>query len=351
MDLQCRYKNEPLKEFIARPEGAAARDLRKQVAFRRRGRVQEGRSITGREEEDRRIGGSSTATLAAEPLVQAVRQSYGYPLNVELAPQSADLLNTMSPWSWRRLVRAITSWPQRLVGRLEAPFLHPTIYEKPSLPSPLQETFYACVSYVSRQEATRISVLRMVEATVNRLIEQNPLLMPIELHLACMQAFLILHTIQLWDGDLRQRAQAEAHALTLEGWAFQLHIRVTEAMSNADPEMLSWDDWILYESARRVALVTMLSQGVYETMKYGVCTYVPIMATLSFTTSDRPWLARSGDSWRQEVWGPTARVATYWDYGKRWREYISDSGGRAPDPFAKLLLTPCLGPDYKQFLI
>lgn len=205
-----------------------------------------------------------------------------------------------------------------------------------------------CASYIAKTSANKSVVLSIVERTVIQLMSQSPALMSLDAHLSSLQAFIILHSIQLWDGDVRLRAQAELHANIIEDWAIQLHMRVMQAegewtFSHRDP---TWAEWIIYESARRTVLMTLLVQGVYETSKLGICTYVPLMADLPFTTSESLWQAKGMGEWQDKVGHEGTGVTTY--YGLSC--HVKESGGRPLDGFGKLMLTPCLGSEYKEYL-
>ncbi|KAI4858989.1 hypothetical protein F4820DRAFT_441098 [Hypoxylon rubiginosum] len=238
-----------------------------------------------------------------------------------------------------KLTRNIMSWPGKFVQKLEAPFIHPSLQHAPSLPPPLEGAFSACATYVSRTEDTKDIVMNIIERKVTQLISLDLSSLSIEAHLASLQAFLILHIIQLWDGDVRQRAQAELHSYTLESWALVLHMRVTEDSQKEDAA-LTWDRWIMLESARRTALMTLLAQGIFEMHKYGVCSYVPNMAVMPFTTLDGPWNAHTQNDWTKEVEClEEAAMANYYEYANTWKTSAVPS---APSAFGKLLLIPCL---------
>ncbi|KAI1206260.1 uncharacterized protein F4807DRAFT_453474 [Annulohypoxylon truncatum] len=249
-------------------------------------------------------------------------------------------VSTLNIQSVPILTRTVMSWPGKFLRKLETPFIHSSQRDTPSLPLPLEEAFSACASYASREETTKSIVMNIVERRVAQLIDLDPSDMPIEAHTASLQAFLILHLIQLWDGDVRQRAQAEAHSYILESWALQLHMRATEASKGHDSATLAaqtWDWWIKIESARRTAIVTMLAQGIYEMAKYGVCSYVPNLADMPFTSSDDPWNAQNQSDWKKTVEGLEAPVTNYGDYAITWDE--ATCGPQSE--FGKLLLMPC----------
>ncbi|KAI0834754.1 hypothetical protein F5Y06DRAFT_151283 [Hypoxylon sp. FL0890] len=240
--------------------------------------------------------------------------------------------------SIQSLTLDVMSWPGKFVRKLEAPFIHSSLLDAPSLPQPLEDTFSACAAYACREENTKDIVMSIIERRVSQLINMDLSTMSIEAHLAALQAFLILHTVQLWDGDVRQRAQAEMHSYILESWALQLHRRVMEASKKQDSP-ITWEWWITLESARRTAIVSLMAQGIYEMNKYGVCSYVPSMADMPFTTHDGPWKAQNPGDWKERIVHRKATVANYGDYANIWL-------GSANDPeseFGNFLLKPCPG--------
>ena len=96
--------------------------------------------------------------------------------------------------------------------------------------------------------------------------------------------------------------------------------------------------------------MTMLVQGMFEASKFGICSYVPLLATLPFTKSDKPWRARSFQDWKTQ----STRYGSTVVYEQFTRPYrMAGPQGTLPPPpgpFAKLLLTPCLGAAYKTVL-
>ncbi|KAI1093928.1 hypothetical protein F5B19DRAFT_447973 [Rostrohypoxylon terebratum] len=240
------------------------------------------------------------------------------------------------------LTRIVMSWPGKFLRKLEIPFIHSSLRKTLSFPPPLEEAFSACASYASREEVTRDIVMNIIERRVAQLINLDPSDMSLETHTASLQAFLILHIIQLWDGDTRQRVQAEMHSYILESWALQLHMRAVEASKEHETaNAQTWDWWIMIESARRTAMTTMMAQGIYEMAKFGVCSYVPNLADMPFTSSDAPWDAQNHSEWKKKIESLEAAVTTYSDYANS-----RDKAAYGPQSeFGKFLLMPCpVGP-------
>lgn len=247
------------------------------------------------------------------------------------------------PWSIKTLIRQIKSWPARFVATLETPFIHRSTKECGLSPA-LTEAFDACAKYVAKTDINAPLVLSSVEATKARLLALDSLSMGLAELLSTLQSLLLLHTIQLWDGDAHQRQVAEADRPILESWAFLLHIHLqTQELVET---ISSWAYWALLESARRTIIMTMLTQGVYESSRFGICSYVPILANLTFSTSDRGWNAKTVRDWAADMsisWG--GQIKRWHDYTKG---YYTLEGG--PEDFGKILLTVCLGRGYKDML-
>ncbi|KAI1411892.1 hypothetical protein F5Y13DRAFT_190892 [Hypoxylon sp. FL1857] len=244
--------------------------------------------------------------------------------------------STLDKRSIQSLTRDVMSWPGKFVRKLDAPFIHSSLLDAPSLPAPLEDAFTACAAYACREETTKDLAMGIIERRVNQLIAMDLSTLSIEAHLAALQALLILHTIQLWDGDIRQRGQAEMHSYVLESWALQLNMRVMEISKKQD-SLVTWEWWITLESARRTALVVMMAQGIYEMNKYGVCSYVPSLVDMPFTTHDGIWNAQSPDDWKERIVRLDATVTKYGDYATTWV-------GSAQNPeseFGRFLLRPC----------
>lgn len=277
-----------------------------------------------------RLGGSPLRELR-QPLCKEIRTPGIHP--------AFPVVSTLDKRPLEALTRSIMGWPRKFVQKLEAPFIHSSLQYAQSLPAPLEGAFSACALYLSRTAETKDIVMNIIERKVNQLVDLDLSVLSVETHLTSLQAFLMLHIIQLWDGDVRQRAQAEMHSYTLESWALVLHMRIAEESKEQDAD-LTWDQWIMLESARRTTLMTLMAQGIFEMHKYGVCTYVPNMSEMPFTTIDGPWNAPGPDDWKKEVGSlEQAAMTKYCDYANSWKASALPSG---PSAFGRLLLIPCL---------
>ncbi|OTA81642.1 hypothetical protein M434DRAFT_401312 [Hypoxylon sp. CO27-5] len=248
--------------------------------------------------------------------------------------------------SIQALTRDVMSWPGKFVRKLQAPFIHSSLVDASALPQPLEDAFSACATYACKEDTTKAIVMSIIEKKVSQLIAMDLSTISLEEHLAALQAFLILHTIQLWDGDVRQRAQAEMHSYILETWALQLHRRATEVSKKQDVP-ITWEWWITLESCRRTAIASIMAQGIYEMNKYGVCSYVASLADMPFTTHDGPWNAQNPGEWQERIVHLKATVANYGDYANSW----IGSAGTPESEFGQFLLKPCPGHIERNLII
>jgi hypothetical protein len=132
---------------------------------------------------------------------------------------------------------------------------------------------------------------------------QRPFLSPVDL-LASTQALLLYQIMRLFDGDIRQRADAESHETILISWTEQLLACVLltvdpEALSQDSISISSWNDWVFEESCRRTILTSFMLQGVYSFRKFGFDTVTGKVNKLCFTAQAALWNARSEYYWRE----------------------------------------------------
>ncbi|KAI1777238.1 hypothetical protein F4818DRAFT_341598 [Hypoxylon cercidicola] len=329
--FNCYYKNVPVRDLGRTPTGQGEDEISQLSSNDIAHIVESGTVSISNEATSPGALAAIAGRLDASPICWQVWMPGlhpGYPVQTAVDRRPLDVLT-----------RNIMSWPVTFVQKLEAPFIHPSLQHAQSLPPPLEGAFSASAIYLSKTADTKDIVLNIIERKVDQLIGLDLSSLSIEGHLASLQAFLILHIIQLWDGDIRQRAQAEMHSYTLESWALVLHMRIAEAAREQDGD-LTWHRWITLESARRTTLMTLMAQGTYEMHKYGVCSYVPNLSEMHFTTVDGPWNAHSQKDWKKEVEClKEAGTENYYHYANSWKTSAAPS---APSAFAKLLLIPCV---------
>lgn len=381
--LHCYYKNQPLQDIsqttVSRSTATTRASSRVSFRFDQRsarpspGSLSSSTSSYDIDFNDTSLDQQQTMYLPITP--QQFRQGLISPaLTNELLPAVA----TVDRWAVKTSVHEVSQWPLQFTQTLRTPFIHPSSLDedRPSNSGTcLQDTFSACATYVTRTPTNEHVALKVVERSAQRLIEtiRNPQLLPLEDHVDALQALLLLHIIQLWDGDIRQRALAELRSETIESWALGLHERLSESnssspLSNSSNEngivlggkdgnegirgqsYTIWERWILEESARRTVVLTMLVQGTFEASKFGVCSYVPLLATLPFTKSDQMWMAENLQDWMDHSIRYGATVV--YEHFTRPYKLAGPQGNIPPPPgqLAKLLLIPCLGAAYRKVL-
>lgn len=115
----------------------------------------------------------------------------------------------------------------------QTPFLHPRLY-KDNLPISMANAFTSCVLYANKTPTNEAVVFRIMGRNVSDLLESEAgqPRTPQE-NLARVQALLLHQTIRVFDGDIGQRARAEAAMPVLEAWTLHL-CRLRDNLSDSD---------------------------------------------------------------------------------------------------------------------
>ena len=247
----------------------------------------------------------------------------------------------LDKWSTSRLLQSIKSFPRMFAQHRTTPFIHPRLYGG-RLPGTIQDAFAASASYCMKSPETEDMVFQILETKGAQIALQDPQSLPVEDLLAAVQALMLLYTMQLFDGDVRQRSIAEQGLDILRAWTLELQMRATNPWIPP-----SWEAWIFAESARRTIILSIMIEQIYSTLKTGFCTLVPTLSILPFTPGAALWNASTYSSWVRESGHKGSDVIFYGDYSQGWKE------GRFQDKldaFQKLLLTPCMGEAYRDSL-
>jgi hypothetical protein len=223
----------------------------------------------------------------------------------------------------------------------KAPFIHQRLYDS-YLPGCIQDSFAVSAAYCTKTSATEDMVFRTFESKVGLLVQQDYKEANLQELLAALQALILFHIIQLFDGDIRQRSLAEQNMDTLRAWTVQLKVRATEL-----PPPFTWQEWIFEESVRRTVIFSLMLDGLFSTLKKGYCSNVKGLNILPFASNISLWEAGTAASWLAESRCLASDNVLYGDFVMSWER------GRVPEPlddFQKLLLTPCLGETYREVL-
>ena len=228
---------------------------------------------------------------------------------------------------FKQFIQTVRKWLSQWVRDTHCPFLHRQLYSESGLPPCLQNAFAAVTLYGSKNDKNEEVLMRIIEEKANKLLnelsfvtdsggEAPPSLRTAE-QLARVQALFIYQFIRLFDGDIRQRAQAEALIPTLKGWNDKLWESANMdacletslgfcglfsqglgAKSVDDPSGQQWHDWLLAESVRRIWLIGNYVQCVYLMMRDR---QTGCSGGVSFTARRGLWDAQSAATWMRLV--------------------------------------------------
>jgi hypothetical protein len=114
-------------------------------------------------------------------------------------------------------VAAMKNYHISMARTNSTPFLHPRLYSA-TTPASIVNAFTVCVLYVNKTPETEALVWRILDRNMMMLLD--PMAQggtELEM-LARVQALILYQTIRIWDGGIRQRANAEAVMPVLEDW-------------------------------------------------------------------------------------------------------------------------------------
>ncbi|KAI1112728.1 hypothetical protein F5Y14DRAFT_247611 [Nemania sp. NC0429] len=217
----------------------------------------------------------------------------------------AGLQPRISVSHWKRYVECLRRWLSQWVADSHCPFIHRHLYAETGLPSCLQDAYSTLAAYIGKTDNNEEVVMQIVEDKANALLRQHETSacslsteswgIPGSVSAACsirerlarVQALFIYQFIRLFDGDIRHRAQAEQHNVTLQQWRMQLweatklaaYLRQTVgggggfsstgSYDACEPTTWIWEAWVLAESVRRTWIVVNYTHSVYETLRDG----------------------------------------------------------------------------------
>ncbi|OQD78039.1 hypothetical protein PENANT_c094G01087 [Penicillium antarcticum] len=242
-------------------------------------------------------------------------------------------------WSIKQCLQSLKSFPQSFARSRKTPFIHQRLYDT-YLPNAIQDAFTVSTAYCTKTAETEDMTLRILEARSMSLVEQVHQTTSLEELLASVQALILFHIIQLFDGDIRQRAIAERNMVTLRSWTARLHDQAEDIS-----QVSSWQEWIFVESIRRTVILSGLTDSLYSSLRNGYCANVKELSMLPFTSTSGLWHITTNAAWL--ISQSESDVVLYGDFSMAWEN------GRVLgelDDFQKLLLIPCVGESYKNAL-
>lgn len=259
-------------------------------------------------------------------------------------PPASNIAGAHNAHSIAYLVTNIRGYPAMFVFHGSTPFIHSRLYHS-GLPSVMQNAFAICAVYLTMTETNKVAVFNIMEVKVAELIqESNEASWSIDDNAAGVQALILVHTIQLFDGDIRQRALAEQNEAVLARWTDHLHMRTKNELVVSTA--LAWPSWIFAESLRRTILMSHLLRGVYSCVKLGFCANSESLANLLFTAQSPQWDSPMRNTWQLVEQPPSLPVVSYYDF-----VLMSDKRRLVPaEAFERLLLVACKGEECNDIL-
>jgi hypothetical protein len=221
-------------------------------------------------------------------------------------------------------MKQIKSWPGIFGKRCHNCFINPNLWSNERTPTIVLDALSACNLYenktIHNEDWVFLHIGNKVQALVSNSGQGGDWASPMD-QLAALQVLILYQIIRLFDGNIRQRAEAEALENVLELWTEQLKSRISQSPPKQAPkEVLTlstaawntcditpashlndWHSWNFQESVRRTILVSYVLRGTYTFIKLGWdnmsapirnCTFVA-QASLWHATTEYQWqLAR-----------------------------------------------------------
>ncbi|KAH8596290.1 hypothetical protein B0O99DRAFT_110933 [Bisporella sp. PMI_857] len=242
---------------------------------------------------------------------------------------------TLTPEQTDFCISQFQFWILQLAQQNQSPFIHSSSYQQKP-PEAYQGLLGVCAMYSQKTPQNQSIIFSMLDSQVFRLIyKAKSEYWGAEEYLLGVQAMIMYQIIRLFDGDIRQRANAERHFAMLETWTRKLH-SAKNASSNDCGTGSHYRRWIFIESIRRTVIMAIMVQAIYTVVKDGFCTSVPLLATLPVSADGGLWNL-SEDIWRQSKPGFQNDMFSYQDFIEKW------NGGEALhlDSYETILLAAC----------
>ncbi|KAL7948112.1 hypothetical protein V8C42DRAFT_316721 [Trichoderma barbatum] len=219
-------------------------------------------------------------------------------------------------------VRCVRQWLQQWIKCGHCPMIHRSLFAETGMPPCLQDAYAALAVYSIKNEQNEDTVMKHIEDKANALVEQNATHQDLLLdtfvsasplttvqHLARVLSLIIYQFIRLFDGNIRQRAQAEKNDELLKSWTSQLwsSVNIDVTVQNTfggdylvtqdsdDATFKLWRIWILMENVRRVWKVSTYIRCIYYVTRDGTA---DCGGTIDFTARRGLWDASSAPVWR-----------------------------------------------------
>ncbi|KAM0265322.1 hypothetical protein ACHAQJ_000162 [Trichoderma viride] len=222
----------------------------------------------------------------------------------------------------QQYIRCVKKWLLQWVESNHCPMIHKSLFADTGMPPCLQDAYAALAVYSFKNEHNEDVVMQHIENKANALIQEHIMdtSPPIDAftsaasplstaqHLARVLSLLIYQFIRLFDGHIRQRAQAEKQIPVMDSWTAQLWNSVSldvtvqntfggdylTVQDKAEAASKLWHSWILMENVRRVWMVSTYTRCIYLVSRDG---NIDCCGAIDFTARHGLWDAASAAIW------------------------------------------------------
>lgn len=227
-----------------------------------------------------------------------------------------------------------TCIPQ-LVQQNRSPFIHRDSYQRMP-PVAYQDLLGISAMYAQKTPQNQTIIFLTLDYRIASLLQSaRSSMWSTQDYLVGVQVLIIYQIIRLFDGDVRQRANAEKHLELLQSWTIKLHGASNTFYHDGRTES-PYERWVFIESARRTVITSIMVQAMYSLLKDGYCTSVPLLETLPVSADGSLWNA-SEETWWQDTLGFGGELITYGELTNQW------NGGHAfhMDTYEAILIEAC----------
>lgn len=187
-----------------------------------------------------------------------------------------------------------------------------------------------------RTSTNQSAVFQMLDHKFDFLIHTSmPSSCGVEDNLLCLQTLLLYQIIRIFDGDIRQRANAERQLDVLDACTLRLHGSYFEA-ERTQPSQSYYLWWIILESVRRTIMMSVFLRDLHGAMQNaGALMLLPLLSTLPVASNTGLWNEfgpPEGTSGISEQY-----LLSYSEFTHAWNA----GGVRDPDNYHKTLLIAC----------
>ena len=272
-----------------------------------------------------------------------------------IQPQPAGTVLTGSIYQERvvHAVKQLKKWPLDFARNASAPFINLKAY-KDEIPDILRDALGMCSLYAHRTDHNEKVVFQCLSQAASKCmarlagVTESTLLTE---RLAITQALCLYKTMQLYDGDITMRANAETALPLFVTYLRSLRDSLFSSLYDQKALMLQsaglsespddWHNWLLLESVRRTLVAGFCIEELFLFLKQGWDDGVDFQR-ISFFAQQSLWKAQTFYQWRQAY-------RTKLPLPVRFDDWSHDIAAASPDDMDELgmtMMTLVKGVDY-----